>query len=279
MKKTVFSSHLRIGIFLVLFAFSIIGAFANVVTVPLSFENAIQYTQQFFVTTGWWSTTMPLMQVNKNNDQQIYFHTGVDHQTGASMLWLTAIGQVVQTVEVDPTFSTRDKSSGISITESQISDLQTYLTSESDTLQSVTDRGNTTTNDIIANGFFYSSDRKLKTNISPLTDNLNKILKLSGVSFDWKKTRNKDIGLIAQEVEKIYPELVSTDANDYKAVKYGNLVAPLIEALKELYTHTIQNTNKIQQLQLQNQQLQAQINQQSQDIEYLKQHLLLLQTK
>ena len=66
-------------------------------------------------------------------------------------------------------------------------------------------------------------------------------MKLRGVSFDWRRDEFKDrnfgdrreIGLIAQEVEKIFPELVSTDSQGYRSIAYQNLVPVLIEAVKE----------------------------------------------
>ncbi len=84
-----------------------------------------------------------------------------------------------------------------------------------------------------ATSFVYTSDRSLKKNIKTLDSSLNKILQLRGVSFNWKKDNTPGIGLIAQEVEKVYPDLVSTGGDGIKAVQYGNLVAPLIEAIKE----------------------------------------------
>lgn len=85
-----------------------------------------------------------------------------------------------------------------------------------------------------ASAFFYTSDRNLKKNISPLNGSLSKILSLEGVSFAWKDTGAKSIGLVAQDVEKVYPELVDTNPQSgIKSVEYGNLVAPLIEAIKE----------------------------------------------
>lgn len=55
------------------------------------------------------------------------------------------------------------------------------------------------------------SDENFKTDITPLESALEKITQLNGYSFTWKDTRKKDIGLIAQEVEKIFPDLVHTD--------------------------------------------------------------------
>jgi hypothetical protein len=98
------------------------------------------------------------------------------------------------------------------------------------------------TNDVIA---FYSSDERLKTNILPIPNALDKIGMLRGVTFDWlefEANKNKaihanegsDVGVIAQEIEAVFPDLVETRDNGYKAVKYDKLVAVLIEAVKEL---------------------------------------------
>jgi hypothetical protein len=92
-------------------------------------------------------------------------------------------------------------------------------------------------NDIVA---FYSSDKRLKENISPLSDSLEKISKIRGVEFDWKKNEEihpnegHDVGVIAQEIEKVLPEVVTTRDSGYKAVKYEKIVPLLIEAIKEL---------------------------------------------
>jgi len=76
-----------------------------------------------------------------------------------------------------------------------------------------------------------TSDINLKTNINPLSDPLEKVLQLNGYSFDWKENQKKSIGVIAQELEKILPELV-TNTNP-KTVNYNGLIALLIEAVKQ----------------------------------------------
>ena len=97
-------------------------------------------------------------------------------------------------------------------------------------------------NDIIA---FSSSDRRWKENIKSIEDALNKISKINGVTFDWKELTNEekrsqhsneghDVGVIAQEIEKVLPEIVTTRPNGYKAVQYEKIVPLLIEAIKEL---------------------------------------------
>jgi hypothetical protein len=90
------------------------------------------------------------------------------------------------------------------------------------------------TDDITA---FFSSDERLKDNITPIEDPLDKVLSISGNTFDWNDKSShtgKDIGVIAQEIEKVLPEIVTTRDNGYKAVQYEKLSALLIEAVKEL---------------------------------------------
>jgi len=85
-----------------------------------------------------------------------------------------------------------------------------------------------------------SSDRALKHNIQPLVDALDKIKSLGGVSYDWVPgTRNalydpgRQIGVIAQDVEQVFPEIVGIDSRGYKYVDYQKLVVPLIEGMKQ----------------------------------------------
>ena len=91
------------------------------------------------------------------------------------------------------------------------------------------------TNDVVA---FYSSDERLKDNIKPIKNALDKVSKLGGYEFDWNAKQDvyegHDIGVIAQEVEAVFPELVTDRDNGFKAVKYEKLVPALIEAIKEL---------------------------------------------
>lgn len=78
------------------------------------------------------------------------------------------------------------------------------------------------------------SDRRLKENIYSLSSSLDKIKQLEGVSFNWKKNGRVDLGFIAQDVEKIFPELVHTNSvTSIKTLEYANLTAPIVEAIKE----------------------------------------------
>ncbi|MDR3608408.1 MAG: tail fiber domain-containing protein [Oligoflexia bacterium] len=84
-----------------------------------------------------------------------------------------------------------------------------------------------------------SSDARLKKDVQPLQSALEKISSLQGVSYFWKDAKKfspgRQIGFIAQEVEKIFPEVVRTDVKTgMKAIVYDHLMAPLVEAFKEL---------------------------------------------
>ena len=102
------------------------------------------------------------------------------------------------------------------------------------------------TGDIVA---FASSDERLKDDIQPIKNPLDKINSISGNSFVWNKDKQdiykgKDYGVIAQEIEKVLPELVRENEWGYKAVKYDKLVSLLIEGIKELSTEVNKLKNK-----------------------------------
>ncbi|MDD6002844.1 MAG: tail fiber domain-containing protein [Bacteroidales bacterium] len=84
-----------------------------------------------------------------------------------------------------------------------------------------------------------SSDRRLKTNITSLEKSLDKVMKLNGVTFNWDKTvrpsapTTLQYGFIAQEIEKVIPELVSEDSDGYKTVNYIGVIPVLTQAMQE----------------------------------------------
>ena len=92
------------------------------------------------------------------------------------------------------------------------------------------------TNDVVA---FFSSDERLKDNLIKIGNPLDKLSQLNGYEFDWivnqeiHPNEGHDVGVIAQEVEKVIPEIVETRESGYKAVKYEKMVPLLIEAIKE----------------------------------------------
>ena len=80
------------------------------------------------------------------------------------------------------------------------------------------------------------SDIRLKHNITTISEPNEKLKKINGYEFDWKEKNNKkhDIGVIAQEIEKVIPEVV-IESDGYKSVDYGRIVALLIESNKDLF--------------------------------------------
>jgi hypothetical protein len=88
--------------------------------------------------------------------------------------------------------------------------------------------------DIIA---YYSSDERLKDNLIPISSASYKITQIGGYEFDWNKKSKDytghDVGVIAQEIEKVLPEIVITRGDGYKAVKYEKIIPLLVQGLKE----------------------------------------------
>ena len=84
---------------------------------------------------------------------------------------------------------------------------------------------------VTAGDFNSTSDRKLKTNIQTITNPIEKVLQISGVTFNWKETGKATLGVIAQEIELVLPELVSD--TDPKTVNYNGLIGLLIECVKD----------------------------------------------
>jgi hypothetical protein len=94
-------------------------------------------------------------------------------------------------------------------------------------------QGNISSDAYITSPFFYSeSDIALKENVQPIENALHKVLNMFGVSFQWKLNKTKSLGVIAQEVERVVPEIVSS-ANGHKTVSYDSIIPLLIEAIKD----------------------------------------------
>jgi hypothetical protein len=79
-----------------------------------------------------------------------------------------------------------------------------------------------------------SSDKRLKKGIKTVDSALTKVEALRGVSFTWKDSNTKAIGMIAQEVQDVLPDVVTTDDDGYLGIKYTNVIGVLVEAIKEL---------------------------------------------
>ena len=90
---------------------------------------------------------------------------------------------------------------------------------------------------------YYSSDISLKDNIRPIESAIFKVKQIRGVTFDWneksselQQQKGHDVGLIAQEVEKVLPEVVQIREDGIRAISYEKVVPLLVEAIKEQQT-------------------------------------------
>tara|TARA_B100000686_G_scaffold240529_1_gene249043 strand:+ start:176 stop:640 length:465 start_codon:yes stop_codon:yes gene_type:complete len=102
---------------------------------------------------------------------------------------------------------------------------------------------------------YYSSDITLKDNVRPIESAIFKVQQIRGVTFDWNEKSSKlqqekghDVGLIAQEVEKVLPEVVQIREDGIKAVAYEKVVPLLVEAIKEQQTLIEDLSNRIKTL-------------------------------
>ena len=112
-------------------------------------------------------------------------------------------------------------------------------------------------NDSIYLDVFAGSDERFKTDITPVSDGLKSILNLNAYKFSYKTEdfpennfdSSEQIGIIAQDVEKVFPQVVKTDDNGYRYVNYAMLTPGLIEAVKDLNSIVEQQGEQIKKLQ------------------------------
>ena len=186
---------------------------------------------------------------SKIADLAIHNSKIADAAVNASKLDVTGNGTAGQALlsDGDGTFSwgqageTYTAGTGITLTGTQFSIGQPVGTSDIVQFGEVRSTG-----DVIA---YYSSDKRLKENIKPIENALAKIESIGGYTYEWNDKQQTytgaDIGVIAQEIEAIAPELVIDRETGFKAVKYEKLVAILIEGIKELSAKVNELENKL----------------------------------
>ncbi|MGH1363215.1 MAG: tail fiber domain-containing protein [Calditrichia bacterium] len=111
-----------------------------------------------------------------------------------------------------------------------------------------------------SSGQVYHSDRRWKKNIVTFPNALDAVMKLRGVIYEWRRNEFADrnfpdgtkVGVVAQEVEAVIPELVTTGEDGYKSVEYANMVGVLIEAMKELKEQNDELRKRVEQLETKN---------------------------
>lgn len=109
------------------------------------------------------------------------------------------------------------------------------------------------TGTLSAQSFIYTtSDRRLKNEIKPIDNALDRLLNVHGVSFVFKNGNIPALGVIAQDVEPQFPQLVKTDAEGFKSVNYEGLVAPVIESIRQLANENVALRERIKKLEQKN---------------------------
>ena len=182
------------------------------------------------------STMKGIMVENSNNNNEsigIWFRTGSNHLSGIS----AQRNDYTSTWGTDLRFYTHENST-VDLTYAR---QRMIITSEGAMGLGLTPTNTggrfEASNDIVA---YSSSDIRFKDNVTKIDNSLEKILRIRGVYFDWIEmekfhgNKGRDVGVIAQEIEEILPEIVTTRENGYKAVKYERLVPLLIESIKDL---------------------------------------------
>jgi hypothetical protein len=154
------------------------------------------------------------------------------------------------------TMVTGNTESGISVTyeasdntlDFNVSDWTITVDGDASGSATVTDLTNTTltldinniSGDLTISGnldaanFNSTSDVALKENLNIIDSPLEKIAQLNGYTFNWKQNQKEAVGIVAQEVEKVFPQIVTTGADGIKRVSYDSLIPVMLEAIKEL---------------------------------------------
>jgi len=103
-----------------------------------------------------------------------------------------------------------------------------------------------------AAAYFHLSDQRLKTDIHPIDHALDKLLAINGVQFNWKDGGRPDMGVVAQNVAEVFPDIVSKDKDGVMSVEYDSLVGPMIEAMRELKAENTEVVHKLSELKAEN---------------------------
>lgn len=167
---------------------------------------------------------------------EVFANTGpmeLPDQTGQGGKYLTTNGSTTSWATI---------SAGLSVSDDTTTNADYYpaiLTATSGTATSTKVSStklyfNPSTGQLNATNFNSLSDARYKTNITPITGAGKKIAAINGVSFRWLENSKPSLGVIAQEVEQVLPELVATGSDGFKSVNYSGIIGVLIEAVKEL---------------------------------------------
>jgi len=170
--------------------------------------------------------------VSDSNRQFIPVSIQAGGTVGTAGSILSSTGSGIEWIEAPGGFSVTDDTSTDSSYYPVFVNATTGKPSQT-SVSSINLQFNPSTGNLSATQFTSLSDATQKTNIRPIENPIEITKKLDGVRFDWITNNKPSLGLIAQEVEKVLPELVETSTDGTKSVSYGNIVGVLIEAIKE----------------------------------------------
>jgi hypothetical protein len=187
--------------------------------------------------------------------------TGTVNFTGASNVSLGAIGNVKITGGTNGQYLTTDGTgnlsfgavtSGTTITNDTSTNATYYpifTTATSGTISAANVSSsklyfNPSTGDMSATNFNSLSDITYKTNVEPILNGMIVVTNIEPVSFNWIESGKKAYGVIAQEIEKILPEIVTTNADGTKTVSYDQIIPFLVSAIQDLNRQIQELKNK-----------------------------------
>jgi hypothetical protein len=151
----------------------------------------------------------------------------------------------VITINAAPVSSVAGKTGAVALAVADINGLQSALDGKFSTSGGTLGGNLSVSGTITATGDITAfSDHRLKDNVETITEALYKVKQLRGVSYSSRLDYDTHIGVIAQEVERVVPEVVKTHPDGLKSVAYGNLVGLLIEAIKALETRVAELENR-----------------------------------
>jgi len=198
------------------------------------------------------SNSLVLGSIAGVNGAESYVNVGIGTTTPARQLHLAGPNAVFRMdrttdtasfimVRTDPTgvnawktFVVGTNATGVNQGEFIINDIGAAVGGGGNRRMTISNEGSVTfTGQVYAAGFTPTSSRAFKTNIRTFENALDTVKRLRGVRFDWKESGTPAVGLIAEEVDEVVPEVVAHENGTAKGVNYANLVAVLVEAVKE----------------------------------------------
>jgi hypothetical protein len=177
------------------------------------------------------SGSFPNQTITNTGVTSLVAGTNISVSGGTGAVTVSVSGTVAAATNATNTAITNDTSTNASF-------FPTFVSSTSGNLpQTISNTKlffNPSTGLLTSTDYNSSSDKRLKKNIMTVTGALDAVDALRGVTFTWKDSNTSAIGMIAQEVKEVLPEVVTTDDDGYMGIKYTNVIGVLVEAIKEL---------------------------------------------